>query len=715
MMRAMLWITCLLGLNALAAIKDVPFRQDVAVRYTLAPDLQGAAFLRLEVDKEGVVYVLTDRGVARAFDDRVSLDHSFRPLNGKLARDIGVYRGSLYYLFEDGLLSNGFAGKDHLKLPTGAYRRFCIGEGGAVFLAGETNLAPVNNGVPAPIPFVVERTGERLYAWGSAVYILTPRAVYKWAGNRLELFLKGQDLTCLAFRGTTMFVGSKQGFLSVDATSGRVLLPLQTRLPATDITCLAALQDGLWVGTTQGAFFAAGTNQMRYYASRRWLEDDQVVDLRASRTGDALILTRAGLSKIELRPMTLLQKAAYYERKIRQRHMRYGFCSELRLTTPGDITTAEMIDTDNDGTWSSYYLASQAFRFAVTGEEDARLNAWETFDTLERLQGIHNVEGFPARTFERRGFKVSDPDRWHVAPDPTWEWKAHTSSDEITAHTFAYAVLYETATRTAAEKARIAGVYLRIIDHLLKNRLYLVDVDGQPTLWGRWNPEYVNQYPPTVVDRRLNSAEMVAFLQFAYRLSGNERYRQEAMQLMEQHGYLQNIMNTMAKIAPTTGAVFRGNDMGNEWNHSDDLLGFVNYWTLYRYAFNDDLRRRFAMTIRDHWELERGERNPLWNFIYALTGAPQYDLEAAIWTLQRYPLDMINWSVKNSGRKDLTPLAANFRNQPVVELLPPGERPTSRWNGNPFTLDGGDGGTSELAGDEFLLPYWMGRYLRIIQ
>jgi hypothetical protein len=38
-----------------------------------------------------------------------------------------------------------------------------------------------------------------------------------------------------------------------------------------------------------------------------------------------------------------------------------------------------------------------------------------------------------------------------------------------------------------------------------------------------------------------------------------------------------------------------------------------------------------------------------------------------------------------------------------------------RWNGNPFQIDGGDGGQHELAGDEFLLPYWMGRYLRIIQ
>jgi len=38
-----------------------------------------------------------------------------------------------------------------------------------------------------------------------------------------------------------------------------------------------------------------------------------------------------------------------------------------------------------------------------------------------------------------------------------------------------------------------------------------------------------------------------------------------------------------------------------------------------------------------------------------------------------------------------------------------------RWNGNPFVLDGGNGGLTELAGDEFLLPYWMARHLKLIE
>src|SRR5205823_4982252 len=98
----------------------------------------------------------------------------------------------------------------------------------------------------------------------------------------------------------------------------------------------------------------------------------------------------------------------YFDRKVRSRHIRYGLAGERRLPTGGDVASSEIVDTDNDGGWSSYYLAGQAFRFAATGSEEARRNAWEVFGALERLQSIHSLPGFPARTIERAGFKFSD-------------------------------------------------------------------------------------------------------------------------------------------------------------------------------------------------------------------------------------------------------------------------------------------------------------------
>jgi hypothetical protein len=704
-----------LSVEALGVVRDAPFRQAVAFKFDLAAELRGATYQRLAISRDEVIQVLTDKGVARAFDERLGLDRTYRALADQPALDFALGRGQLFYLYADQFLSTGWAGKHLARLPPGVYRHLAVADDLSVLLSGPTNLALFKAGQLMAMPFAAPRGDERLYAWGNVFYVLAGEAIYRVVWPRVELFHRGADLTAVAFRGEQVLVGTRHGYYGLDLQTGRLNLPLQTNLPAVEITCLAPTANGVWAGTTAGVFFQHGAGRCRYLASRRWLADDQVADLQLDRAGDLLVLTRAGLSKIEFGTLTLAQKADYYERKIRQRHLRYGFCAQLRLRVPGDIASAEMIDTDNDGTWSSYYLASQAFHYAATGDEAARSNAWETFETLERLQTINPLDGFPARAFERKGFKVSDPERWHPSPDPNWEWKAHTSSDEVTAHTFAYAVLYETAARSPAQKARIAAVYDKIIAHIVRHNLYLVDVDGQPTLWGRWHPEYVNHYPHSIVDRRLNSAEIIAFLQFAYHLTHKELYRQKAFELLNQHGYLDNIASSMSLITRTPGFLFRGFDLGDEWNHSDDLLAFVNYWTLLRYAFNDELRRQYAAAVRDHWEIEQIERNPLFNFVYAMSGAPYFDEAGALWTLQNFPLDLINWTVTNSHRRDLNKLPDNFRHQESEQLLSPDERPIMRWNGNPFTLDGGDGGASELAGDEFLLPYWMGRYLKIIR
>ena len=39
----------------------------------------------------------------------------------------------------------------------------------------------------------------------------------------------------------------------------------------------------------------------------------------------------------------------------------------------------------------------------------------------------------------------------------------------------------------------------------------------------------------------------------------------------------------------------------------------------------------------------------------------------------------------------------------------------SKYNGNAFRLDGGENGHHEYSGDIYLLPYWLGRYLKVIK
>jgi len=68
------------------------------------PELTNAIFRKLCVDKENTVYVLTDKGVARIFDNTLALDRSYRPLAGKIAKDIALTRRATWRI---GLTTRG--------------------------------------------------------------------------------------------------------------------------------------------------------------------------------------------------------------------------------------------------------------------------------------------------------------------------------------------------------------------------------------------------------------------------------------------------------------------------------------------------------------------------------------------------------------------------------------------------------------------------------
>jgi hypothetical protein len=205
-------------------------------------------------------------------------------------------------------------------------------------------------------------------------------------------------------------------------------------------------------------------------------------------------------------------------------------------------------------------------------------------------------------------------------------------------------------------------------------------------------------------------------LQTAYHFTGKEKYKDAILYLMREHGYLDNLMRPMKSIGPAPpDADELSKELSDAWNHSDDEMYYCGYWGLYRYALNDTLKAKYREAIIDHWEIERPEKEGLWNIMTAIAGAEKIDLDEAIWYLQEYPLDLVNWTILNSQRKDIKRIEPNFRKQTIEEVLPPDETRIARHNANMFDLDENGGGRSEnSAGDIWLLPYWIGRYLGVI-
>lgn len=708
-------IFCVNQYVVFAQEKDLPFLQPISIKYLLPESLKDAVVKKVVIDYNDVVYVLTDKGLCMVSGDKLVKDIRYTPLAQKIPLDVTTQEesGHLYYLYEDKLLTNGYAGVPCLLLPKGKYNRLAVNRNGDAFLAGETEMAIARKGKLASI----HRPDGKLLsicAKDNVFYVLTSYAVYRFDGKEFQTLHKGDDLKAISFRGDELVIATSAGYYGINKLNGDSTFSLQTKLPSTDISCLAIVNNKVWAGTSAGAFMREPSGACRYYASRRWLNDDRVIDIAVDSKGNIYALTSTGLNQVSFLSQTLEQKTAYFQDRIRQRHIRYGFISNVTFKVPGDISTAQLTDTDNDGLWSAFYLGSQSFRYAVTKDPAAKRYAWECFEAFERILSVNPLDGFPARTFERKGYKNSDPKVWHDSQDPEWEWKGTTSSDEFVGYIFIAAVLNEMVVETESEKKRVAGFMDKILMHIIRNNYYLIDADGKPTLWGRWNPEYINSIPQSVGDRKLGSTTIIAGLELGYALTGKEIYKTEAARLMNEHGYLKNMQTPYSAITVTPGVIHMGVNLGEGgWNHSDDEMAFLTYWVLYRYAFNDSLKQQYISIIHDHWQMEKPERNAVWNLVSLGTGG-SFDEASTLWHLREFPMDLIRWNVKNSQRKDIELLPPNFRKQYTKELLPPGEMPMHRHNSNAFDLDGGENGYSELAGDEYLLPYWMARYLKVI-
>ncbi len=439
--------------------------------------------------------------------------------------------------------------------------------------------------------------------------------------------------------------------------------------------------------------------------------------------------------------MTLHEKAMALEKITRKHFIRYGFSSTGGGMNKGHLGQLTITDSDNDGLWTGMYLGGQLFRYAVTKDPEAWENCKEALMGFERLYSITGYPGLPARAYEVIGYESSgytnafsektrhlfegsgydvETSPWRKGTDKGWVWKSTTSSDEVVGHFFALSLFADLADDTEW-KSRAKKMVVELAEHIYENDLYLVDWNGKPTTWGRWNPDYTNAYPPNVGDRKLTSSNIIAFLQAGYHFTGDEKYKNKIFDLFENHGYLENLMRPMEEIGKLPddsgdGKIDSWAEMlSNTWNHSDDEMYFLGYWSLYPYAFDNELKEKFKEAIRDHWEIERPEKEPMMNLTYAMTGAKEFDLDETVWWLQKHPIDHISWRIENSHRHDIEKLPKNFRNQLTKEVLSPAEVRADKHAGNRFGLDSfGNGSSAQTPGDIWLLPYWMGRYLEVI-
>ncbi|MCC6142313.1 MAG: hypothetical protein IT368_00765 [Candidatus Hydrogenedentes bacterium] len=681
-----------------APVPDSPFLQEIGSQIKTSEPVLAVAVCK------GIAYAALPDGI---YASGSGIDLTLMPASPPRANRLYAAGNSLYALAPGGVYH--YADAWRLIAP-GDFVDMCD-HGGRLIVASRDNLyaieegslAPASGAAAPPMPIAA------ITSYAETIYCMSPTRIMLFNGTWQHEDLidwgsfTSKDLRDVQGFGNRLLIANHFGLCELRGTIARQIVG-GDGLPVNECHHLApGFANDFWIGTPQGAIRVVN-GEYQYFQGPRWLPNDEVNDIAA---GDNVvyIATNAGVGVIRYEPFTLQKKAAYYEKHLDAwGQKRMAFTHKLEWDGAANAWMREV--SDNDVGWSTHWWAAMTFKYAVTGDPVARQHAIDGFNAMKWSEEITPIDGFPARAIwavgetghQAQGGSGGYAAEWHRTPDDLWEWKGDTSSDEIDAH-FYYASIFHDLVADDGLKAQVRDHIARLASHIIDNGWVLRDFDGAPTVWGRWDLEYLDGFRGRFA-WGLNGMEALNYMRTAYALTEDPKFLDACNHLLENNYTRQVIRQKHVSPRPL---VF----------HSDDRLAFYTYYTLLRYEDQPELRSIYRRSLDRSWEVERIERNPWFNFIYcALTGNAA-ELGEAADHLRAWPLDLVEYAFDHSGRDDYSPPAGYVPYTNEGNPISPRERGGYRWSVNPFETASNSGHTV-LDPSGWLDAYWMGRYYGFI-
>ncbi len=196
---------------------------------------------------------------------------------------------------------------------------------------------------------------------------------------------------------------------------------------------------------------------------------------------------------------TLAEKAAYFDEVSRTRHLA-GDSLYRNILLGSDLQEVEQwLQVENVILWSGMYLASQAFRYAVTRETEAVENARTVMEGLHDLTRVTGVRGLYGRALYRPDVPFNydgagSPGWSDSTAIPGWRFRNDVSKDGYAGLMFGYAAAMEHFD-DAGIIADLEERLREIGDHLMGNGLQIIDVDGEVTEHGALYHSAFDDFP----------------------------------------------------------------------------------------------------------------------------------------------------------------------------------------------------------------------------
>jgi hypothetical protein len=380
------------------------------------------------------------------------------------------------------------------------------------------------------------------------------------------------------------------------------------------------------------------------------------------------------------------------------------------------------------GVWTGRYLGGVGYQYAVTKDPRVREIGGQILKALRILQEVTGKPGLLCRGYVKGHGPVVDWERdgadskeWHQGRGRYADYRFYgdVSVDNFNAVMYGYAIYFDLA---ADEEQRryIAYDVDRLMAHVLDNHCRIIDLDGEPTLYGHIgiDPDpsrdeyYARRRSGFGGGRGSRSALrselfLLADLLIAHHITGKVRYSDFYKKVIDRF-----------KGSPEATANRPANASANapqrrRMDHSSQGQAYESLYNLIRYEKDPELLARYRSWVSDLWETNWFEGNALFTYI-ALALLPEYRdaaritakraptashaaeaLQGARETLELYPLDRVMHPVMNSIRKDIGVVTAPGRGGATqvraLKPLPIHVRPLDNeyaWKGNVYQLDG---------------------------
>ncbi len=556
-----------------------------------------------------------------------------------------------------------------------------------------------------------------------------------------------------------------------DLSAVRIPLPSRKK----DYTCHAVNADGtMWLGSNGGVTRYCPEEEdeedkVMHFTANRYLYDNNVLSIIGDGDKGCWVQTETGVVHIEMKPLSTREKAEMLLDESIRIVNRRGMMSQKHLEVARDFSTKVPYGhCDNDGGFTSWFSVGTLFRYA-TLKRELGADAPETIAAKELairtcetcLLFIHiskRGNGFPARSYMMHDEPIPDdglfyrvsgdkavciettfskkkgiagleidastpiPERLrrcfteHGYTEEGMIYKGDTSSDEVTAHfmqmLFSHMFLADVDPELDELIKQTATL---LMTHIVDGGYQLVECDGKPTTWAKWNLDYFNTFMGWT-DACLNSAELLAYLKVTEYITGDSRWTEEYNKLIEM-GYADLTLKHYDRAFQTS--LFEGNDIAAELMYGDNMLAVSSFWMLATLEKDEKLLDIYSRAF-DTW---RGtvcrENNPGYEYPFALSvGTDGLDLRQNARWFERFNVSRLAAGVSLETRFDIAKkhrwsydyIETSFKLQPDEHFI-------AKYDRNPWEYRNEDSGGIYVVESCYVytFAYWIGMYYGFIE